>query len=137
MLKHGIVVFCIVFFMSMISGCRHVECLHCDACSFCMMANTRVPKINIAEGVSLSSAIDVAINAMGVERAQRISFVIQMPDDGSEPTVKGFSAHDITAKDAFKLICDTCNYCYVINSDGVIFFVPKFVECVFPQVSDH
>ena len=61
---------------------------------------------------------------------------LRLTEDGFEPKVEGFSATNIALKDVLQLICESCDYCYVINSDGTLCFLPKYTESLIPTIRE-
>ncbi len=125
-----------MIFAIIVGGCHSVDSLRCEDCTFCMINKSRIPMISVQNGESLSNAIESAINALDTKGA-RVDFITQLPEDGSEPKVEGFSATDIALKDVMRLLCDSCSYCYVINSGGTLCFIPKYAETFFPIPCDR
>ena len=102
-----------------------------------MINNLRVPMISVPSGESLSNAIESVINIIATKGAKRVDVLIQQTEDGFEPKVEGFSATHIALKEVLQLICESCDYCYVINSDGTLCFLPKYTELFFPIACDR
>lgn len=136
MFKHRIFCCITIIFTIVVSGCRSVDSLRSDECIFCIINNLRVPMISVPTGESLSNAIGCVINVIATKGAERVDVIISRTEDGFEPKVEGFSATNIALKDVLQLICESCDYCYVINSDGTLCFLPKYTESLIPTIRE-
>lgn len=108
--------------MIMIGSCCRTRHIGNEECTFCIIHSSRIAKIHVLSGKRISEAIELTVNSMGVNGLQ---YEVLLPENGHEPLVEEFSASDVATKDILKLICDMCNYCYFINSDGVLCFSPR------------
>lgn len=122
---------CIISFFSAISlnGCSHINQPRHYNCPLCLINNSHVERIELHDGMSLSSAIDVAFSGMDDERCRKIRREVVMPSVGQEPVVEAISVTNCLSKELLRLLCDICGYYWSINSEGVVVFSPKYEEC--------
>lgn len=122
----------VVLYAIAISGCCHSDYKCLNNCALCMINNSRVQHYEIGDRTVFSQAIDEVFNSMTVGNPVEVKWTVVMPEEGGEPTIGGFSAGDIATKDLLRLICGQCDYCYVIDQNGEIWFVPAYYEYVLP-----
>ena len=112
-----------------LNGCIHINRLHHINCPLCLINNSHVERIDLADGMSLSSAIDAAFGSMDDERCRKIRREVVVPSDGHKPTVGAISVSNCSSKELLRLLCDVCGYHWLINSEGTVIFIPKYEEC--------